>query len=734
MRTPLSAVLATAKVMGMTAPALREVEVASPTPRGRRTPLRILPAAGARPSVVPAPVHRPRLVDVIGAPGAPSVTVLVAPAGCGKTALLHDWAHHDERRFAWVALGREHDEEGRLAAAVAGALGQGAHAPGVLVLDDVHVLERPAALDALRSLARELAPGTRLVLASRTEPPLPVARMRLERRVLELGPRELAMTRPEAAALLEAAGHELAPGDLDALLDRTEGWPAGLALAALALAESGGLAGARWFGGSDRRVVEYVRDEMLAPLPAAALELLLRTSVADTLTAPLCDALLQRTGSEATLEALARAGHVIALDRTQERYRHHRLQAGALRAELRRRDPGLVGALHRRASDFYRRAGDVDAAIDHALLADDLGAAGALVWASVGPAIGAGRSAAVERWLGRFTEEQLAAEPRLALAAAGCELARGQGHLAEHRLAQASPRAGAPPSVQAGVAIMRAALGDDSLAGMEERVAGACDRRPGTGPWQGLAGLVGGTGRLLAGDRDGAAVQLHRGARHAAVTAPHLHALCLAQLGVLAFDEGDREEAAELVTRARAQVHRHALAGYATTALVFAASAVVHAHRGRIEIAEHDLREAVALQAELTHFPPSYEAQVALLLARAALRLGDLPHARRQLATSARLLRRVPDATVLHGWATAARVQLDACTAPDGTPPAAMTVAELRVLAFLPTHLSFREIADRIHVSANTIKTQANAVYRKLGVTCRSQAVDRARCCGLLDA
>ena len=732
----------------MTAPALRKVDTllaGDPWTAGDEIPVAPLRSGRARlrvlrpPGAVPAPVHRPRLVDVLADPGAPPVATLVAPAGYGKTTLLLDWAAQDERPFAWVTLDRRHEEDGRLRVAVAhaveNAVAGNADTPFVLVLDDVHVLKRPAAIEALCDLADELAPTARLVIASRLEAPLRIARMRLERRVLELGPGDLAMNPSEGAALLKALGRVPDRDDLEALLHRTEGWPAGLAIAVLALDEPG--TSATRFGGADRLVARYVRDEVLSGLTPGARELLLHSSVADTLTAPLCDALLQRPGSEATLAELARDGHLVALDRTEQCYRHHRLVAGTLRRELRRHEPELVPELHRRASAWHQQAGDVERALHHALLAGEVAGAGDMVWAGVAPAVGAGRSAAIERWLGRFTEAQIAAVPKLALTAAGAQLMRGQGHLAEHWLAAAavaSARHGSEPTVDAGVLVMRAALGADTVARMGEQAARACALEPGDGPWRPLCCLVRGSAHELVGAWDEAAMQLHEGARRSAVAAPYLHALCLAQLAVLAFERGDWEDAAELVTRARSQVERHGLGGYATTALVFAVSAVVQAQRGRTDVARGDLRAAAALQAMLTHFPAWYEAEVAVLLARAALRLGDLALGRHHLAASARLVRRVPDAVVLHAWLAGARDQLEACTAADGAPPAAMTVAELRVLAYLPTHLSFREIAARLYVSANTVKTQANAVYRKLGVTCRSDAVERAQRCGLLDA
>jgi len=249
--------------------------------------------------------------------------------------------------------------------------------------------------------------------------------------------------------------------------------------------------------------------------------------------------------------------------------------------------------------------------------------------------------------------------------------------------------------------------------------------------WRALCRLLQGMALHTAGETEPAAAALEEAARGAAVPAPAIHALCLGELAAVAAESEDWERAGVLVARARAQVDRYALGDHAVMALVFAASALVHAHRGRVDDARADLNEATGLQALLTDFSPSAEAALAVRLARASLRLSEVEPARVQLRTARRLLRALPDAVPLHHATALVAEQLEALAAPDGL-GASMTSAELRILQFLPTHLSFREIGELTYVSANTVKTQANAVYRKLGVSSRSEAVTRARGCGLL--
>jgi LuxR family maltose regulon positive regulatory protein len=226
---------------------------------------------------------------------------------------------------------------------------------------------------------------------------------------------------------------------------------------------------------------------------------------------------------------------------------------------------------------------------------------------------------------------------------------------------------------------------------------------------------------------------LEEGARCGAVSAPNAQVQCLAQLALMAADRDDGAGAAAFAARARAQVDHYGLDGYPTSALVFAVSAAVRARRDRLDEARDDLRQAVRLLEQLVDYYPWYEGETRVALARAALGLGDLPAAREQIAAASRAARRVPEAVVLHRWVADADTQADVVSAAAVAGFASLTTAELRILRFLPTHLSFREIAARLYVSANTVKTQAHAVYRKLDASSRSQAVARAGQLGLLD-
>ena len=255
-------------------------------------------------------VRRTALVRRLADAQAPPLTVIVAPAGYGKTTLLRDWAERDGRPFAWVTASECGDDGDRLrqavSRAIADAVGDAPSAPFILVIDEGEALRSDSSLEALAAVADTLPPRARLAIASRRQLGLPLARLRAHRLVAELGAADLALSRAEAAKLLGELGHRLGPEDLAALLHGTEGWPAGLMLASLFLSELGGRPNVARFGGSDRLVVDYVRDELLRDTTDDVRAFLRRTSILDVLSGPLCDVVTDAPGSAVTLAALAR--------------------------------------------------------------------------------------------------------------------------------------------------------------------------------------------------------------------------------------------------------------------------------------------------------------------------------------------------------------------------------------------------------------------------------------------
>jgi LuxR family maltose regulon positive regulatory protein len=409
----------------------------------------------------------------------------------------------------------------------------------------------------------------------------------------------------------------------------------------------------------------------------------------------------------------------------------------ALRAEL-RREPDGERELRRRACAWFEDHGDPDDAIEHAVGGHEVRRAGELMWRHVSRYVGSGRNGTIRHWLAHFTDDEMAANPSLALVAASSYLEAGDGNRAEHWTTVAARGLASPPqasadALDAAAAILRAAIARHGIGRAAEDAARAHELEPNGSSWQTACRLIEGVACHLAGNRVQALAYLEEARRRAAVDAPNVQSLCLAQLALLAVEEDDWESAAWLASRAKALVQRSDLADSPAAALVFAVSAVARAHRGQVEEAIADQRRALKLLARLRDFAPWYDAETRIVLARAALRLSDPVSARGLLAEASRILRQTPDAVVLGEWIDQVRAQADAAGGSTVGGGWSLTTAELRVLQFLPGHLSFPQIAERLYVSPNTVKTHVRAVYRKLDASSRWQAVERARDSGLLD-
>ena len=255
---------------------------------------------------------------------------------------------------------------------------------------------------------------------------------------------------------------------------------------------------------------------------------------------------------------------------------------------------------------------------------------------------------------------------------------------------------------------------------------------PTTTTWRPLQCLLRGVAEHLTGEREGARKVLAEGVEVGAAVAPTVAGMCLAIDAMIAIELEDWGLAADLTDRGRTLIDECGLAGDPLSALVFAASAAARAHEGRSDEAKRDLRTGVDQLAALGDFIPWYGAEARILLGHASLWLADIVGARTLLAEASRLARRTPDAVIFERWFDEAWAYMDTLAEASLSGPSALTIAELRILRFLPSHRSFREIALQLGVSANTVKTQAHAVYRKLGAASRSEAVMRASEAGLL--
>ena len=676
------------------------------------------------PPLRPGTVMRPRLVRRLMAGATTPVTLIVAPAGYGKTTLLAEWAARDERPFVWVSLATDSVDD-------ATDLVQSARrtpVPQVIVVDDADAASA-APMRRLLEDASCLPRGTTLALASRAWPAAGTGRLRAHGLLVELGAADLALTRLEAALLVDAVGARLGAEQLDHLLARTQGWPAALYLAAVSVADAPDTAAAlAEFGGSERAVADYLHDELLSTLTEDERAFLRRTSILSRLGAESCDAVLETHGSGALLSAFERSGlPMISLDRHERAFRLHPLLAELLQAELVRREPELAPTLHRRAAHWHAGADEPAEAIRHAVVCGDAELGGRLLW-SLAPTYAAeGKIALLGQWLGRFGARAISEEPALALTAAVHHLAAGRRAAASGAL-DASERAvgSAPP---AAIRLLRACVARDGLIQMGRDANGARDLLPPDSRWQALAVFLLGVGAHLTGDRETARAQLEEAAGRA-TELPAVAALAHAQLALHAVEARDWDESDRAARQAHAALE--AEAPIAVSALVLAACSVVAAHRGDIAQARHDATDADRLLAPQSDFPPWLTAEAHVWLARAEILLSDGLTARRLLTRAARLQACVADDVMLAHWVHDGWARADAFAETTTGCGPMLSNAELRVLRLLPSHMSFREIGDRLHVSTNTVKTQAQSAYRKLDVVCRSEAVTRARIAGLI--
>ncbi len=558
---------------------------------------------------------------------------------------------------------------------------------------------------------------------------------------MELRSEDLVLSGDEGAAVLRDAGLDVDPATAETLVARTEGWPAGVYLAALAARDQpdATVAAAR-FAGDHRLVAEYLREELMEGLPEDVVEFLTRTSVLEYLDGAACDALLQRSGSWAVLDDLARSNlFVVPLDAIGEQYRYHHLFADLLQVELRRREPELEAELHRRAGEVYEARGHHNVAVRHLHQAGEIERAAAIVWGNAVAYLGSGREATVDRWLSLFTRDELVNEPTLVVAMAwSCISSRATRPLDDWLdLAQRGATDRVLPDgtpLAAAVSLLEAAGGQHGLIRMVESAARADTLDRPHSPFRIVAAYVEGSGLLLLGRPDEARLRLEDAAR-GALLIPRTAAAAMAQLAALAIGLDDWDEAEATITRARGLVEEHHLDELSLLSNVYAVSALVRAHSGDVEAARRDANRGRRLVSLLNHFGLWLAIEARIVLGRAELLLDD-PEAARVLAREARdIVGRLPDAGVLpERIADLFRAIDSSVQAGSELRVDPLTTAELRVLAYLPTHLSFQAMAEDLFVSRNTVKTQAISIYRKLGVSSRGDAVARARDLGLLES
>lgn len=716
-------------------------------------------------------VPRTALVEsLVGQPVGELVAV-IAPAGYGKTTTIALWDNADQRPFAWVSLDARDDDPVHLVTHVAQAvdeiepldssvvrifhgparsieldmlpaLGWGLRerTPFVLVLDDVHFLQSPAAWSCVEALVGELPLGVTLALVGRSAPAIDLARRRMNGQLFEVTADHLAMGADEAAVLLTRAGLDLDDRTVDTLVAQTEGWPGGLHLAALALAGHDAGDQAALFSGRDHLVADYLVEEVLATSSDDLQDFLLASSVLDRMSAELLDDLLQADTSGRRLSDIERSGNLflVALDRDREWFRYHHLFGEVLRARLRTTDPRRATALHARASRLLETRGDVGAAIHHAVEAAELDRAADLVIEHGVTMTFTGRAATVGQWLEALGPDVLERHPGAIAAAAWhgiavVDFAELQATMAAaERLGDTGPLADGSPSLAVAIAMVRAILGASRLEGILRDTQVVID---GGGPevnrWWGAATVMQGATYSMLGRYAEAEARLIDGLPFV-VDMPAIHAALHAHLALLELYRNDLVAARRSSDRALALADEHQLEGVGLAIAVYFVGALVAARCGEVD----DARRLTAIaQADLARLGDRVQRTVLfgnLVLAKAALAVGDLGGARALAREAERARRRDDSATDLVAQLDALRRQLDDASTQRSIVVTPLTPAEMRVLPYLATHLSLQGIAESLLISRNTAKSHSVAIYRKFGVSSRSDAVSEARRLGLI--
>ncbi|HSK98756.1 MAG TPA: LuxR C-terminal-related transcriptional regulator [Rubrobacteraceae bacterium] len=415
------------------------------------------------PPVQPNLVSRSRLAERVNEGMGGRLTLISAPAGFGKTTLLGEWALQSPLPMAWVWLDEGDNDLGRFLTYVVSALGglhddfgvagvldplQSPQPPRVeailtalvneivaipgdfaLVLDDYHTIESRTVHDAVSFLLESLPPQAHLLIASRTDPPLPLARLLARGHLTKLSSQDLRFTPEEASTFLnEAMGVNLSHGDIATLEQRTEGWITGLQLAALSMRGREDLQGfIAAFAGSNRYVLDYLAEEVLRKLDEQVQRFLLESSILGRLCGPLSDAVTGRDDGQAMLEKLERENlFVVPLDDERRWFRYHHLFSQFLQKELRRAEPESLPDLHRRACDWFEREGLAAEAVSHALAAGYPERAADLVERVARTTLRRGELSTLRRWLEELSEDLVWSRPRLCLFYAWYYLATGR--------------------------------------------------------------------------------------------------------------------------------------------------------------------------------------------------------------------------------------------------------------------------------------------------------------------
>ncbi|HEY6794370.1 MAG TPA: LuxR C-terminal-related transcriptional regulator [Kineosporiaceae bacterium] len=719
----------------------------------------------------PVVVRRGHLIDRLSSVDEDvRLILLLAPCGYGKTTTLRQWAAESDRTFVWVDLESADSDAGHLVRRIGAALvdlglldGAGWQAlvadhaafpeqlvaslvtavrtaegapPVVVVLDDLQRLGAGPALDIVVLLVSSLPRGWHVAAASRRLP----ARLRwllTQGLCLQWGATDLALRPPEAARLFSSLGQEIPISAARRIVQRAEGWPVGVNLAALSFATEPRDRSMPEISGDDRYIVDYFRDEVLARQSAVAARFLLRTSPLNELSGALCDAVLETTGSAAWLSQIAAENlFLVRQDPRRQWFRFHRLFAEMLLSELRRREPGEDRRVRRSASRWFEQQGQSDQAIRYAISGEDLPHTEHLILRDALNLINRGQLTVVRDGLDYVGHARLEGDPRFALIGTWVYGLLGNVALAQRLLRAAEGRTvgSGNRALLAGVARARAALAPVRIAAMKADVDSAMANEPPRSSLRALSQVLLGAGCLLGGSTDRAKKAFADAVRLGEADQGPAAALALAERSLLAAEEDDWLVASLLAADSLRIVEHSQLQTYVPSLMTYAACARVEVHKGDVDSARLYARRAARLCRRPSPAAfPWLAAQAHVVLARTSMEVGDDAMVSFNALEAERYLRLVgEDSAATSGSRLRLTADLESLRGQGGCAGETLTASELRVLALLPSHLSLSEISEELFLSRNTVKNQVAAIYRKLAVANRADAVRTAAALSLL--
>lgn len=731
------------------------------------TKLHVAPIAGQL-------VRRAALLDTLSAGLDRKLTLLSAPAGSGKTTLLAQWvlSGDAERHFSWLSLDVSDNDPVWFWMYAIAALqernpGVGARAfellqmgadplrvvlpnllneiaaieqPMVLILDDYHLVVSKAVHEQLAFVIHRMPANLHIVLATRSDPLLPLARLRGDANLMEMRADDLRFGPDEADRLLnDVLGLDLTDMQIQQLCRRTEGWAAGLHLAALSLlGRSDAPAFITTFAGDNRHIDDYLMAEVLESQPPHIRDFLLRTSVLHRLSGDLCDAVLETTGSASILTEMERENlFVVPLDLSRHWYRYHQLFAELLRTELQRIAPDLVPVLHRRAAAWFEAHGLINEAVRHLLAAHDVARSADLIAAEWAKEFNAGGVSTVAGYLGLLPRETVAQDPRLGVAGAWIALHLGRLDDAADGIETLDIAAQNSATLAAQLTVLRAAhsFKTGHLAAALEMACQAITLELGDAPpSRANAYSIYGSALYFSRSAEQAHAAFRRSLRLAALADDRRTRItALGYLALISAESGQLADAERRIRRASGSSGELTDKEHLVDVMVSLATAILLHRHGDLgaaiaaaDIATTSARKGGAILEVIKAL--QVKARILEHLGEKHAALG-IRHEIDELE-----LNRADDTSVSTPLTSAQpdRAGSAASRQQDHTADEELTPKELDILRLLATRLSRREIGERLFVSLNTVKTHQRAVYRKLRAENRISAVRRAHELGLL--